>query len=148
MQFELDWIGLNLNWILQSKFNWGQIQWNWIQKHWIELKYIWVEVKSIGIRFEFNWIPIWPNSMQIQFEKKWGAIWCNKTLNICTLFPSFMSMVFKKKALKKHNTKEHFSIPFKADSTPESSSIGWNSTRPYNHSTLNQFWYNAWYWNL
>jgi hypothetical protein len=33
-------------------------------------------------------------------------------------------MVFKKKAQKITNPKEHFSIPFKADSKPESSSIG------------------------
>jgi len=48
----------------------------------------------------------------------------DKTLNIYTLFPSYVSMVLKKKALKHTNPKQYFSIPLKADSKPESSSIG------------------------
>jgi hypothetical protein len=33
-------------------------------------------------------------------------------------------MVLKKKSSKNTNPRKHFSIPFKADSKPESSSIG------------------------
>lgn len=73
MQFELNWIWIST---IQIQFRSNSLELNSKTLNWIETH--WVEFKSIGIRFEFNWIPIWPNSMQIQFEKKWGAIWCIK----------------------------------------------------------------------
>jgi hypothetical protein len=68
--------------------------------------------------------------MQIKFEKKWGAIlFINiEYLHIVSIIYEFG--VKKKSSKKTQIQKKHFSIPFKADSKPESSSIGWNSTRP------------------
>jgi hypothetical protein len=56
-----------------------------------------------------------------------------KLLKICSLYSSFVTMVFKMKVvLKKKSLKKHLSIPFKENSKPKSILIGHNNIRPNN----------------
>jgi len=69
-------IACNLNWIefelVQSKFNWGQIQWNWIQKHWIELKH--TEWNSNLLELDLNSIESRFDQIQCKFNLKRNGV--------------------------------------------------------------------------